>query len=1318
MRKAKRLWALFLVLAMALSVLSAAPAFASEGWDGATTAEPQQADGVYQIGTGAELAWFAAEVNRLGGTDTGPVALNAVLTDNIDLAGQPWVPIGRPENGYITDAYGGVFDGQGHTISGLYIDADAANYGLFGMVNGGTVKNLKVQGQVTAKSYVGGIVGKLQTGTIENCSFSGAVTATNKTGYAGGIVGYVNYGANTTITGCCNSADVSGSYAGGILGCDNQNKNNTAITGCYNTGTITGATRSGGIAGQQSKGSISYCYSTGESASGICGFSGATITNCYYDENTAGAGVGGGASENSGEPIPEDGSLLEKLNQGPVQFNAGEGGRPVLSWQQSSTVVAVPVESVEITGTAETGATLTSRAVGAQGAAATDPQYQWAKGAEEGGPYTALEGAVHSAFTIPDTADYAGCYLRVVVTGEEESSASATVGPVAKSAGLTGAQEAEKVAAAKAALELEPLVVKTADPLELPASLEGCTITWASSNPAVISDDGVVTLPAQGIARVTLTATITCGGSSDTKAFELEVLAREVDADAYLAAVLKAMQWNFGQLQPVYGEDTNILAKFQNLLKSKGYDRVTVTIKSTADESLISPNGKIFYPAIPENSYANGKQVQVVFNLTVGGQTVQYPQGSGNALLIPWDTSSVKATLEEAADALLSEETLRGENPGLDAFSADLQLPACANRNGGRYAFAWITWESSDEAHLAISSENRESGADSLYNPYVGKVYGDEAEHTVTLTATVTNPATNLAVKRTFTVTVLPLAAGELSQTLEKLQAILNCYTAGKLADFATGEPLDTAAVQNDIQLVIPSKVVTPQELAGLDYGPHWDYWNYTFTASSSDTSLMEVNGFRAYIYRPLGESSAADRPVTLTVKIQSKANPNLSAQKEIAVTVRHLSRAEINDALSLMDAAKTSYADGLLGNNADLYSVIDDLTPYQEIVWNQDKSGVVFIYRHAERQGNGIVVDTLPGWEEQEDWRLFCTSNRDLIANETLLLNQTPSEDTFVKINSVLTDETFGKYYTKFQDVEGYDREALAKFQQLYKQPVSAYVMAVGAGSYTESFAAMPVAYKAAAYSAKLSAFKAEVDRRISVTFTVLGLDGAVIIPQTQEDSFTRGATVFDVFKKVLGEHGIPYTARGSYISAIDGLAEREHGGGSGWMYTVGDVFVNSYMNAQELLGGEEIVVLYVRDYTLANLPFTPPKKEEQKPGVQQGESQLGSAVQRNPVLQAAAAQAGNMGLPAATGDSPAPTGNGGEPAGPTVGGDRAGDLTGQPGESGSGIDTLPSGGGEAPAQPAGGKPIAAIVGVVVAVLLIALAVFFILAKRRKTEE
>ena len=103
------------------------------------------------------------------------------------------------------------------------------------------------------------------------------------------------------------------------------------------------------------------------------------------------------------------------------------------------------------------------------------------------------------------------------------------------------------------------------------------------------------------------------------------------------------------------------------------------------------------------------------------------------------------------------------------------------------------------------------------------------------------------------------------------------------------------------------------------------------------------------------------------------------------------------------------------------------------------------------------------------------------------------------------------------------------------------------------------------------------ENEQSIRVSFSLIGYNGEVMLAKTEDTSFTKGAVVFDVFRKILDENGIAYTVRGSYVSSIGGLSEFDCGKYSGWMYTVDGVYVNKPMTAQVLCGGEDIVVQYV---------------------------------------------------------------------------------------------------------------------------------------------
>ncbi len=186
----------------------------------------------YKIATAEELWDFAKLVNG-GETDANT---RAELTDDIDLSeicgenigGQSvsWTPIGNSSS----NPYSGTFDGNGKTISGLYINSSSDNYqGLFGYVgSSGKVQNLSVSGSVSGGMYVGGVVGYNNSGTVENCHNIGEISGSY---YVGGVVGYNNSGSveNCYNTGAVNS---SGNNVGGVVGV-NIGSGSGTVTGCY-----------------------------------------------------------------------------------------------------------------------------------------------------------------------------------------------------------------------------------------------------------------------------------------------------------------------------------------------------------------------------------------------------------------------------------------------------------------------------------------------------------------------------------------------------------------------------------------------------------------------------------------------------------------------------------------------------------------------------------------------------------------------------------------------------------------------------------------------------------------------------------------------------------------------------------------------------------------------------------------------------------------------------------------------------------------------------------------------------------------------------
>ena len=253
-------------------------------WDGQTADtswyDPDGTSATYTLGTPDQVAGLAQLVNS--GEDFSGKTI--VLGENVDLNGKNWTPIGdgsRLSSVATGDSFDGTFDGNGKIISGLTIQNATANdaVGLFGVVDGGTVKNLKLEDvaiDVPACEQAGGAVGMLVNGgTVDAVTVSGSVSSLNG---AGGIAGRIL--KNGSVTNCVNYASVGGSgyNKGGIVGAAYYNPADSGMTiaGCVNNGPVSGTTGVGGIVGL-SVAQVENCTNTapitgkGTSVGGIVG---------------------------------------------------------------------------------------------------------------------------------------------------------------------------------------------------------------------------------------------------------------------------------------------------------------------------------------------------------------------------------------------------------------------------------------------------------------------------------------------------------------------------------------------------------------------------------------------------------------------------------------------------------------------------------------------------------------------------------------------------------------------------------------------------------------------------------------------------------------------------------------------------------------------------------------------------------------------------------------------------------------------------------------------------------------------------------------
>ena len=312
---------------------------------------PSTADeSVTAISSLAELKTFRDAVNN--GNDYEGKTVK--LTANINLEGSEsnkWTPIGNSGS----KPFSGKFDGQGHTISGLYVNsADAAVQGFFGVVgnadnrnNKVEVSNLTVSGKVSGNTMVGIVAGEMRYSTIKNCRAEGSVSGNE---WTGGIAGYTICGTISNCTSTCsviggklltNGGTSAGGF-GGIVGAitlynstDIAEVSNCTATGnvsasggnigvvvgssgeeyvtvknCVAIGTVTGtggkSFKVGGVIGSNS-GTVTNCAATGSvsgdsKVGGVVGSNGTvgTISNCAATGSVNGTGtyIGGIAGEN------------------------------------------------------------------------------------------------------------------------------------------------------------------------------------------------------------------------------------------------------------------------------------------------------------------------------------------------------------------------------------------------------------------------------------------------------------------------------------------------------------------------------------------------------------------------------------------------------------------------------------------------------------------------------------------------------------------------------------------------------------------------------------------------------------------------------------------------------------------------------------------------------------------------------------------------------------------------------------------------------------------------------------------------------------
>ncbi|WP_298771376.1 InlB B-repeat-containing protein [uncultured Fibrobacter sp.] len=295
----------------------------SEAWDGMSMTEPstESIDGkvYYKIYTAAELAWFAAQTNTVDNNQY--LSKNAKLMADLDMGDKLWTPIAVGTGNDNRRIYSGIFDGNGHSISNLYISAKelmaihhdstfyAQNLGFIGCFKG-TLKNLNIidievhgfgkgglndKNKIVEKPISIGTVVGWQSGnsSIDGCSASGVVVTSGDGQAVGGIVGNIGGG---NISNCVSTVSIRASglaYVGGIAGYTKNYTGAVTVSSCVYAGTELSAEGSAVVGGK-----------TYNSAAGaIVGHQyqgNVTLSNLYYDSDLFGADGGIGATTKGG----------------------------------------------------------------------------------------------------------------------------------------------------------------------------------------------------------------------------------------------------------------------------------------------------------------------------------------------------------------------------------------------------------------------------------------------------------------------------------------------------------------------------------------------------------------------------------------------------------------------------------------------------------------------------------------------------------------------------------------------------------------------------------------------------------------------------------------------------------------------------------------------------------------------------------------------------------------------------------------------------------------------------------------------------------
>ena len=540
------------------------------------------------------------------------------------------------------------------------------------------------------------------------------------------------------------------------------------------------------------------------------------------------------------------------------------------------------------------------------------------------------------------------------------------------------------------------------------------------------------------------------------------------------------------------GNDANICTMLSAKLANLGYSDIQVSLSGVTyggrdpkQDGGIADDGKISYfflsPADKTSTldYSLLRQFTPTYTLALGSESVSYTPGRASTLA--WDGAKVIAYLKAAWAHVegLPDEIEPGVTQGT--------LPSSISINGVKVAS--IDWMSLDSSVAKVNS--------SYGDPTVTYTHG-MTDQTAQLTATLSlavpgyNNAPSNGTTHLVSYTVKAKTQEQIDAEKAELSAALDRIV---LKDFETKKEVDVNAVEGDIQLPNTRR-------SGID-APSGAKLSY----ASNNEAAAKVNGYRVVVTRDI-EGASNDAVITATL-----TKDGITVTRDIAIKVKPISDSEIDDAVAFMQQVKNAYAKSLLGANASVDAVTENLSTFAEAV--PTTNGGIEYRKGKDSKLSGVVAADLPGYDAMSgnDWRTYRSSDTSVISNENLKVTR-PEADTLVTVESNLT-------YAKYESLAKAHPEN-AKLQSLINQSVKATYRVVGTVDHS--------------------------DPKVSVGFKLVGVDtdGNDEIWMDSTESVVYGSTAGDVIEGAL--KGMTHTATGVgtanyYLSDITSADGRKLG-------------------------------------------------------------------------------------------------------------------------------------------------------------------------------